>query len=67
LHNVNFTNANVSYSSFLGAICDGANFAGADLSNATNLGTASFVGATYDATTIWPIGFDPVVYGLTLQ
>jgi uncharacterized protein YjbI with pentapeptide repeats len=40
--------------------------AGADLSGADLTG-AKLTGAQYDATTIWPAGFDPIAAGAVLE
>jgi uncharacterized protein YjbI with pentapeptide repeats len=49
---------------FSGANLDGARLGGVEFTGAT-LNNASLVGATFDATTKWPTGFDPLAAGAT--
>jgi uncharacterized protein YjbI with pentapeptide repeats len=57
----NLANVNFSNSDLRAAILNGAVMTGATLTN------ARLVGATYNNTTIWPAGFDPVAAGAIRQ
>jgi len=65
-------NATVGYGKFLGAVLDGADLTGASLEGAdlrgaslkgANLSNTRLAWAQYDATTVWPDGFDPAAAG----
>ncbi len=56
LRGASLQNANLDRTSFSQARLEGADFTGADLTNAD-------LRATYDESTIWPEGFDPVAAG----
>lgn len=71
-----FQNANLTGTSFVGASLAGANLKGANLSGAAlqgaDLSTASinggtlWTGATYNASTLFPSGFNPAANGMIL-
>jgi uncharacterized protein YjbI with pentapeptide repeats len=58
LQRAKLTDARLDSAKLMGADLRGANLQGADLSNAFMDG-ARLQGAQYDASTLWPIGFDP--------
>lgn len=59
----NLSRANLVGADLAGANLAGSNLAGADLSGANLTGTSLFQ-AWYDATTVFPVGFDPIGAGM---
>lgn len=65
LRNADLRYAELSEARLIGAQLSGADLRGADLTDAV-LTDQGFNPATYDATTQWPDGYDPVAYGAPL-
>jgi uncharacterized protein YjbI with pentapeptide repeats len=66
LRSANLTGANLTGARLKNAKLINTRLAGADLSGADLTG-AKLTGAQYDATTIWPAGFDPIAAGAVLE
>src|SRR5438067_1564918 len=60
------TDANLRGANLAGVSLGLADLSGADLTGA-NMSAAALTGAFYDATTRWPVGFDPRRHGAILK
>lgn len=58
LTNATLSNSNVRFCCFKGSTLKGADL------RVINAESADWYGAIYDAGTLWPVGFDPVAFGL---